>query len=181
MNFHNFYLTTGQLWDNGPRILSPKRESVVCWPSSFRLYLLKWAICWSWASTTRSWYYSTEKMLCRKIPNELHQLESSVCCQKSVLSLSLIWVVFSSQRRKSSLTHMWKPPSQMAEAEQKNVFGSFSDGGNHTFIPLHNQDSNSPGEQCHWGREGSSISDCTWNKGNQKNEEQVLEVAWSQI
>lgn len=98
------------------------------------------------------------KMLCRKIPNELNQLESSLCCQKLVLSLKLIWVVFCSQRRKSSLTHMWKPPSQMAEAEQKNVFGPFSNWENHAFIPLHNQESNSLGEQSHWRREGNSIS-----------------------
>lgn len=36
-------------------------------------------------------------------------------------------------------------------------FGPFSNGENHAFIPLHNQDSNLLGEQSHWKREGSSI------------------------
>lgn len=53
---------------------------------------------------------------------------------------------FSTVRRGEPVQHMmWKPPSQMAEAEQKFFFLPFPIGENQAFTVLQNQDSNSLG------------------------------------
>lgn len=60
---------------------------------------------------------------------------------------------------------MWKPPCQMAEAEQKHFLGPFSNGENQAFIPLHNQDCNSLGTVSLKKRRKLNLS---WNWSSQK-------------